>query len=183
MSYGASRTIVPNSGRLGATKQSWLIHSVRDESFVSDREHLWLIPRARMQPDKWNRQNGEANQMNRSPDRLNLCLSELKGAGQLKNFIFFFFFFSFYCCIEEWFLVHVRPYARSIFRCWGFEKRMVIWIVLQRRGVWILFHLFSLFNSCHLFIGDYDRGYDLEFLNYPILECFCRGDCEIWNKI
>ena len=33
--------------------------------------------------------------MNRSPDRLNLCLSELKGAGQLKNFFFFFFFFLF----------------------------------------------------------------------------------------
>lgn len=33
--------------------------------------------------------------MNRSADRLNLCLSELKGAEQLKNFSPFFLLLSF----------------------------------------------------------------------------------------
>ena len=60
--------------------------------------------------------------MNRSPDRLNLCLSELKGAGQLKNFFFFFIVvsrndFSFTC-------VHMREVyfvVGDLKSAWSFE--------------------------------------------------------------
>ena len=89
-------SIVPNSGRLGATKQllAWSTQleteSFRLVSFRFGSEHLWLIPRARIQPRINERDRKGRHEMNRSADRLNLCLSELKGAEQLKNFSLFF---------------------------------------------------------------------------------------------
>lgn len=137
-------SIVPNSGRLGATKQllAWSTQleteSFRLVSFRFGSEHLWLIPRARIQPRINERDRKGRHEMNRSADRLNLCLSELKGAEQLKNFsLFFIIVRSRNDFLSRW-KFKKRNYSKfeSQFRCWSivyFPMTILFYLTLEEK--------------------------------------------------